>query len=309
MKLNNSYRKILYFINPVSGPKRYPSLKNAITEKTAAQNIFFEIAATYSLGDYPNLIDKIKNENFTDVVICGGDGTVNQIVSLLLGTDINIGIIPIGSGNGLALAAKITKNIDKSLQIIFTGKPTLIDGFFINDKFSCMLCGVGFDAQVAYDFSLQPKRGLSTYLLQSLKNFIKATPYQFDITHDETTFSTEAYLISIANANQFGNNFTIAPKASLQDGLLDIIIVKKMNKIKVIWTILKQIRSGEVGTQKDKNPDSYRDHKRGILYFQTDKLIIHNHQLAPLHIDGDPAETSKKFKIEILPKAFKLIMP
>jgi YegS/Rv2252/BmrU family lipid kinase len=304
MKFNNSCRKILYFINPVSGPKRYPSLKKAITEKTAAQNIFFEIAATNSLGDYPNLIDKIKTQNFTDVIICGGDGTVNQIVSLLLGTHINIGIIPIGSGNGLALGAKITKNIDKSLQIIFTGKPTLIDGFFINDKFSCMLCGVGFDAQVAYDFSLHPKRGLSSYVLQSLKNFIKATPYQFDITHDGTTFSTDAYLISIANANQFGNNFTIAPKASLQDGLLDIIVVKKMNKINVIWTILKQIRSGKVGTQKDKN-----FHKRGILYFQTDKLIIHNHQLAPLHIDGDPAKTSEKFDIKILPKAFKLIMP
>jgi YegS/Rv2252/BmrU family lipid kinase len=304
MKLNNPNRKILYFVNPVSGPKRYPLLKKAITEKTRAQNISFEIAATNSLGEYATLIDKIKNENFTDVVICGGDGTVNQIVSLLLGTDINIGIIPIGSGNGLALAAKITKNIDKSLQIIFSGNPTLIDGFFINDKFSCMLCGVGFDAQVAYDFSLQPKRGLATYILQSLKNFIKATPYHFDITHDGTTFSADAYLISIANADQFGNNFTIAPKASMQDGLLDIIVVKKMNKIKVIWTILQQIRSGAVGKQTDKN-----FHKRGILYFQTDKLIIQNHQLAPMHIDGDPAESAELFKVEILPKAFKLIMP
>lgn len=297
-------RKILYFINPVSGPKRYPLLKNAITEKTAAQNIFFEIATTNNLGDYPNLIDKIKKENFTDVVICGGDGTVNQIVSLLLDAVVNIGIIPIGSGNGLALAAKIPKNINKALQIVFTGKPTSIDGFFINEKFSCMLCGVGFDAQVAYDFSLQPKRGLRTYVMQSLKNFIKATPYQFDITHDGTTFSSHAYLISIANANQFGNNFTIAPKASLQDGLLDIIVVKKMNKIKIIWKILKQIRSGEVGTHEDIN-----FHKRGILYFQTDKLVIYNHQLAPLHIDGDPAKSAEKFDIKILPEAFKLIMP
>jgi diacylglycerol kinase family enzyme len=77
-----------------------------------------------------------------------------------------------------------------------------------------------------------------------------------------------------------------------------------MSKTKMIWMVLKQIRSGEVGTQEDVN-----FHKKEVLYFQTDKLIIHNHQLAPLHIDGDPAETSKKFKIEILPKAFKLIMP
>ena len=297
-------RKILYFINPVSGPRRKPLLKDAIITSSFEQNIPYEIELTNPSGEYPWLADKIKNEGFTDVVICGGDGTINQVTSCLLGTHVNVGIIPRGSGNGLALAAKIPKNIDKAFQIIFTGTPTLIDAFFINEKFSCMLCGVGFDAQVAHDFALQPKRGLTTYVQQSVKNFITAKPYLFDITLGGQTFSTDAYFISVANSNQFGNNFTIAPKASLYDGLLDVIVVKKMSKTKMIWMVLQQIRSGEVGTQEDVN-----FHKREVLYFQTDKLIIHNHQLAPLHIDGDPAETSKKFKIEILPKAFKLIMP
>lgn len=297
-------RKILYFINPFSGANRKTALKEMLIEKTLEQNIFFEILFTNDEGDYPFLIDKIKKEAFTDVVICGGDGTVNQIASYLTGTDINIGIIPTGSGNGLALAAKIPKNINKALQIIFTGKPIFIDTFFINEKFSCMLCGVGFDAQVAHDFAMQPKRGLRTYIRQSVKNFIKAEPYHFDITLDGKTFSAEAYFISVANSNQFGNNFTIAPKASLSDGLLDVIVIKKMSKARMIWAILKQIRSGEVKKQEEIN-----FHKREVLYFQTDKLIIHNHQLAPLHIDGEPAETSKKLKIEILPKALKLIMP
>lgn len=299
-----SNRRILYFINPVSGPKQDPHLKDIIIESTLGQNIFFEILFTNPAGEYPFLVDKIKREEFTDVVICGGDGTVNQITSCLLGVDVNIGIIPCGSGNGLALAAKIPRNSNKALQLILGGNPNFIDGFFINEKFSCMLCGLGFDAQVAHDFALQPKRGLATYIQESLKNFIKATPYPFDITHEGITFSTEAYFISIANSNQFGNNFTIAPKASLQDGLLDVVVVKKMSKVKMAWTVLKQIRSGEVGTQKDRN-----FHKREILYFQTDKLIIHNHLLAPLHIDGDPAQTAKKFRIEVLHKAFKLIMP
>ncbi|HEY8689890.1 MAG TPA: YegS/Rv2252/BmrU family lipid kinase [Chitinophagaceae bacterium] len=296
-------RKILYFINPVSGPKRKMRLPEILIEKTLEQNIFFEILFTTADGEYPFLTDKIKNEGFTDVVICGGDGTVSQVASYFLGIDINIGIIPLGSGNGLALAAKIPRNIDKALQIIFAGNANFIDAFFINEKFSCMLCGVGFDAQVAHDFAQQPKRGLATYVRESVKNFIKAEPYRFDITIDGKTFSTDAYFISVANSNQFGNNFTIAPKASLQDGLLDIIVVKKMSKARMIWAILKQIRSGEVGTLEE------GFHKKEVLYFQTDKLIIHNHQLAPLHIDGEPAETSKNFKIEILPKAFKLIMP
>ena len=296
-------RKILYFINPVSGPKRRKLTPEVLIEKTFEQNIFFEILFTTLDGEYPFLRDKIKNEGFTDVVVCGGDGTVNQIASSLLGIDINIGIIPIGSGNGLALAAKLSRNIDKALQIIFTGTPTFIDGFFINEKFSCMLCGVGFDAQVAHDFAKKPNRGLATYVKQSVKNFIKAELYKFDITIEEKTFSTDAYFISVANSNQFGNNFTIAPKASLQDGLLDIVIAKKMSKARMIWAILKQISAGEVGTQEE------NFHKKEVLYFQTDNLIIHNHQLAPLHIDGEPAQTSKIFKIEILPKAFKLIMP
>ena len=296
-------RKILFFINPISGYKKKPLLEEAIIATMLENSIPHEIAMTNADAEYPELADKIKKEKFTDVVVCGGDGTVNQIASCLLGLQVNIGIIPSGSGNGLALAAKIPQHMHKALDIIINGKPTYIDVFFINEKFSCMLCGVGFDAQVAHDFAMQPKRGLATYVKQSVKNFINAEPYSFDITLDKKTFSTDAYFISIANSNQFGNNFTIAPKASLNDGLLDIIVAKKMSKARMIWAILKQIRSGETVTPEE------NFHKKEVLYFQTDKLIIHNHQLAPLHIDGDPAETAKKFSIEIVPKAFKLIMP
>ncbi|MEO7292888.1 MAG: diacylglycerol kinase family protein, partial [Ginsengibacter sp.] len=149
-------RKILYFINPVSGPKRRKLTPEWLIEKTLEQNIFFEILFTTPDGEYPFLVDKIKNEGFTDVVVCGGDGSVNQVTAYLLGMDVNIGIIPIGSGNGLALAAKIPRNINKALKLIFAGTPAFIDGFFINEKFSCMLCGVGFDAQVAHDFAMKP---------------------------------------------------------------------------------------------------------------------------------------------------------
>jgi YegS/Rv2252/BmrU family lipid kinase len=295
-------RKILFFINPVSGTSKKSRLQQIISDTIFAGEIPFEILFTNANGCYPDLPDKIKRENITDVAICGGDGTVSQVAAALLGVKVNIGIIPVGSGNGLAFAAKIPKRIEKALQIIFTGTPTLIDGFFINEKFSCMLCGVGFDAQVAHDFSLQKRRGLKTYLQLCIKNFISAKPYQFDISVNEKTFSTAAYFISIANSNQFGNNFTIAPKASLTDGLLDVVVVKKMSKTKMIFSLLQQLRWGEVKPHEE-------FHKKEVMYFQTDKLIIHNHELAPFHIDGEPAETDKKFKIGVLPNAFKLIMP
>jgi diacylglycerol kinase (ATP) len=297
-------RKFIYFINPISGTAGKVLLPEIIKKKTTEKNIPFEILHTNADGEYAWLKEKITSENITDIIVCGGDGTVNQIAKATLGININIGIIPMGSGNGLAFAAKIPKRIDKALEIIFTGKAAFIDSFFINNKFSCMLCGLGFDAQVAHDFAKQPKRGLATYVKQSIKNFFAAKTYPIELSLDGKAIRTDAFFISIANSNQFGNNFTIAPQASLHDGLLDIVVVNKMSKLRVIWTILKQLRNGQVRLYEDK-----KYHRNDIHYFQTKKLTINNPQLAPLHIDGDPAETSATFEIRIIDKAFKLLIP
>lgn len=297
-------RRFIYFINPISGTKNKDEVLTIIKQKTTVQNIPFEILHTNAQGDYSYLQKKITDEKITDVIICGGDGTVNQVANYLQKTTVNVGIVPLGSGNGLALAAKIPKNASKALDIIFNGKSDWVDAFYINKKFSCMLCGLGFDAQVAHDFAKQNKRGLATYVKQSLKNFVTAKPYPFTIWVDDKPLHTEAFFISIANSNQFGNNFTIAPKASLQDGLLDVVIVNKMSKTRMILAILKQIKLGQIKPYEDKK---YHSHEIG--YFQAKKIQIDNPQLAPLHIDGDPAETINKFEISIVEKAFKLLMP
>ena len=297
-------RKIIYFINPISGTKdKTPALK-IIAARTRQQNIPFEILHTNPQGNYFFLKEKIENEAITDIVICGGDGTVSQVASSLIDQDINIGIIPMGSGNGLALAAKIPKEIHKALDVIFTGKGRYIDSFFINDVFSCMLCGLGFDAQVAHDFSKQSSRGLGTYIKKTIENFITANPYPFEIVNKGKSFATEAFFISIANSNQFGNRFTIAPQASLNDGLLDIVIVKKMGKMRMLLAVIKQIMAGKINEHDEKT-----FHKKDILYFQTSQLIIYNLATAPLHIDGEPAYTAKKLVVKIIPDAFKLIQP
>ncbi|MBK8785290.1 MAG: YegS/Rv2252/BmrU family lipid kinase [Chitinophagaceae bacterium] len=298
------HRKLIYLINPISGTGTKGLLLEIIKNKTAEKNIPFEILHTNAEGDYGFLKEKIAAENITDVIVCGGDGTVNQVAKALLSVAVNIGIIPMGSGNGLAFAAKIPKRIHKALECVFAGNAVYIDSFYINRKFSCMLCGLGFDAQVAHDFAKQKKRGLATYIKQSTKNFFKARHYNFEIILDGKSINSEAFFISIANSNQFGNNFTIAPQASLHDGLLDIVVVNKMSKLRLIWTILKQIRSGQVRMYEDK-----KYHRNDIHYFQTKKLTIKNLQLAPLHIDGDPAETDAAFEIEIIENAFKLLIP
>jgi YegS/Rv2252/BmrU family lipid kinase len=234
----------------------------------------------------------------------GGDGTVNRVVSALYTTGVNFGIIPMGSGNGLAFGAGIPKNFSKALELIFAGNFGYIDAFTINDQFSCMLSGLGFDAQVAHDFANKASRGLLTYTQQSLVQYFKAHPYQFQIVLDNFSFYSDAFFISIANSNQFGNHFTIAPKADLDDGLLDIVIVQSMHKAKLPFAILQQIRGNNQLQQMVKEMS-----QKNILYFQTPSLTIRNLKLAPFHIDGEPAETKEEYKINLIRRCFKLYMP
>ncbi|MBS1608820.1 MAG: diacylglycerol kinase, partial [Bacteroidetes bacterium] len=237
-------RSIIYVINPISGTRTKKDLQQYIEKTTAAKKIPFYIFPSVASGDYSFLHSVIREKKITDIVIAGGDGTVSQVVGSLLKFDINFGVIPCGSGNGLALTAGISKKPEKALDIIFTGVANKVDGFMINDSFSCMLCGLGFDAKVAHEFAKQPKRGLGTYAAVIRRNFLSAPSYRFQLDSNGIKFSTDAFFISIANSNQFGNNFTIAPKALLSDGLLDIVVVKKMAKPLLLLTIMKQVLAG-----------------------------------------------------------------
>ncbi|MEO7530838.1 MAG: YegS/Rv2252/BmrU family lipid kinase [Sediminibacterium sp.] len=299
-----SDRKILYLINPISGTSKKEGIRKLIERETAAQGIDFEIETSNAEGDYDFLKDKIIRDRYTDVVIIGGDGTVNQVTNALRGTNMRFGIIPVGSGNGLARAAGIPMKPQQSLALIFTGAAKYVDAFLINNQYSCMLSGIGFDAQVAHDFATKASRGLITYTQQSIINYFKANPYQFEIIIDDLSFFSDAFFISIANGNQFGNNFTIAPQAIMNDGLLDIVVVQKMNKAKLPFAILQQVRGNNklqqlVDDMSEKN----------ILYFQTPSLTIRNLKHAPLHIDGEPKQTAEEFSIEILKNCFELIQP
>jgi diacylglycerol kinase (ATP) len=297
-------RKIIYLINPISGTKKKERVKDLIIRKTRAEEIEFKILPSRADGNYDDLRRMIKKDKITDVVICGGDGTLNAVVNALQDVQVNIGIIPIGSGNSLALAAKIPKQPGRALEIIFKGTASPVDAFYINEKFSCALCGIGFDAEVAHEFAKQKTRGLQTYLRISTMKFFKSKPYPFEIKLDDRIIKTDAYFISIANSNQFGNNVTIAPRASMSDGLLDIVIVKKMNKMILPFSVLLQV----AGNNRLMQAVEYFEQKN-IIYVQTDKINIRNPSHAPMHIDGEPADTSAEFKIRIIPNCFKLIQP
>lgn len=297
-------RRFIYLINPISGSGKKTALQNMITARTTERGIAFEILPTDRDGNYAALAIKIRKDKVTDVIICGGDGTVNSVATALRGMNVNIGIVPMGSGNGLALAAGISRAPSKALDIIFKGSASMVDGFMINDRFSCMLCGMGFDAQVAHDFAKQKRRGLQTYIKVSAINYFKAKPYPFIIKSKEVTLTADAFFLCIANSNQFGNNFTIAPRASLNDGLIDIVVVKKMSKLMVPFSIIGQA-SGINALERLTS----QIRRKSVMYFQTDELTVQNPGMAPLHIDGDPVDTSAAFTIRVVRNAFRLLQP
>jgi YegS/Rv2252/BmrU family lipid kinase len=297
-------RKLLFLVNPISGTRTKVKLIAFISEKLNAVNISFDIDYTNASGNYTLLKEQVVAKRITDIIIVGGDGSVNQIVRAFAELRLRFGILPVGSGNGLARAAGIPTKIKRALQVIIDGHTMAVDAFTINDKFSCMLSGLGFDAQVAHNFARKAKRGLFNYTKESLLHFFKAQPYGFEIKLPDFGFFTDAFLISIANSNQFGNNVTIAPQAKLNDGLLDVIVVQKMHKVKLPYAVLKQLS----GNNKMQQLVQDMEHKN-IIYFQTPSLEISNLKLAPLHIDGEAVATAQNLSIKVLPGYFTLLVP
>jgi diacylglycerol kinase (ATP) len=297
-------RKLLFLVNPISGTRTKEKLIAFITEKVTSAGFLFTIDYTNATGNYTLLKEKVIADRFTDIVIVGGDGSVNQVVQAFAALPVRFGILPVGSGNGLARAAGIPTKIKRALQVIIEGNTMPVDAFTINDAFSCMLSGLGFDAQVAHNFARKAKRGLFNYTKESLLHFFKAQPYGFEIKLPEFSFFTDAFLISIANSNQFGNNVTIAPQAKLNDGLLDVIVVQKMHKVKLPYAILKQLS----GNNKMQQLVEDMEHKN-IVYFQTPSLEISNLKLAPLHIDGEAVASAQHLSVKVLPNYFTLFVP
>lgn len=166
------------------------------------------------------------------------------------------------------------------------------------------MCGIGCDAQVAHEFAKRKVRGLKTYLQLSALHYFKAKPFNFTIKAGNGFTTLDAFFITISISNQFGNNITIAPKASLSDGLFDVVIVKKMHKLILPFALLRQI-SGINNMDELKN---YRNNKN-IVYFQASEATIVNNSNAPLHIDGEPEELADQIKLKILPNAFRLLQP
>lgn len=218
---------IRVIINPKAGNSHFAAKRQRVIKWLKSNCPDAEVCFTERKGHGSELAKDAVEKNIKRVVAVGGDGSVNEIAKVLTGTTCELGIIPMGSGNGIARHFAIPMNIEKALHRACSGTSIKMDTCIMNGHPFFMLAGVGFDAFVAKKFNESVSRGLSTYALLSASSYFKFGEKKFTINIDENIIETEAFLVVVANCTQFGNNVQIAPGAKADDGLLNISVLKK----------------------------------------------------------------------------------
>ena len=291
-------KKILFIINPISGKKKKDFLVNKIHKRFDNSDLDFEIAYTQYAGHGAEIAAAAVKDGADVVVAVGGDGTINEIATQLLHSETALAIIPLGSGNGLAHHLSIPTNADKALQIVENkiNIPEMVDSCSINDNYFFSIAGVGYDAKVAYDFNHGDERGFSGYLKFILKDYFNYNYNTYLIDCDGEEFERDAFFITFANSSQWGYNVKIQPKASVQDGLLDVCIAKKPDWIHLGETVASLLLNRI-------------DHRKLIEYKKCKelKIRIKDGQKMFWHVDGDFREPVDEITIRMLPQSLKVI--
>ncbi len=287
--------KLLFLINPISGVGDQSRIHELIKDYVSKDRYTIDIKYTLYAGHGRELAMNAVKEKFNAVIVAGGDGSVNETASALSNTSLALGIIPNGSGNGLARHLKIPLNPVESIHRINKFKSITIDTFSINGQFACNLAGIGFDALVAHEFAKVKIRGLLSYLKLIFKLYASYQPVFYKIIYNNTEYVTKPLLLAIANSNQFGNGAQIAPQANISDGYLDVCLLEKVSLLKAPLLGFTMI-TGKINRLKI------------MKYFKLKEFIIENPSLSKVHIDGDPILTSAYFSVKINPLSLNVLI-
>jgi diacylglycerol kinase (ATP) len=286
--------KALFIINPISGGKKKDGVPDLIQKHLDAEALKPVIVFSDSVSHARQIAFDAVNK-FEVVVAVGGDGTVNEIASAIVGTGTCLGIIPFGSGNGLARFLNVPMDTEQAIKTLTKGKVEAIDSATLNGKPFFNMAGIGFDAHIAETFSQNKKRGFITYITSTFQEFNKYKPQLYQIEIDGKVHQREAFMISIANSSQYGNDAHISPHASVQDGLLDVCIIKQFP----LWRLIEMgIRMMTKTVEKVK----YLEIIRGK------HISITRQQDGPIHLDGEPMMDGKAIDIRVLPASLKVIV-
>ena len=291
-------KNIAFIINPIAGTlnakKKLPKLINATLDRTQwLPNIVF----TEYAGHATDLSRRFSRMGFEAVVAVGGDGTINEVARGLAGTATAMGIIPLGSGNGLARHLGIPLRPQAAIELLNHAEPVAIDYGLANDQLFVSTCGVGFEARVAYQFAAAGTRGFRTYFEQIIKDAFSYQPETYTIRFAENNkeITHKAFLITFANSNQWGYEARIAPKASLQDGLMDICIMSQH----------ALLGSADLALRL------FTKHINDSLFMDTIKakdVVLVREREGLFHIDGDPVEMPNEIHIRIIEDGLRVLV-
>ena len=294
--MKESLKQIVFIVNPKSGTHGKAHILIGIDECVNKDKYGVEIVYTQYPGHATEIAAQKARENAYAVVAIGGDGTVNEVARALVHTQTALGIIPCGSGNGLARHLQIPMDPWEAIDIINGGNQETVDYGKINDiPFFCT-CGVGFDAFVSLKFSQAGKRGPLTYLEKTLRESLNYRPETYELDVDGSTSHYEAFLIACGNAAQYGNNAYIAPQATMDDGLLDVTIVEPFTMLDVP-TLAFQLFNKTI------------DQNSRIKTFRCKDLHIHRTKSGVVHYDGDPIMMGEDIYVTIVKKGIQVLVP
>ena len=283
--MSTNKTRIAFIINPVSGTKKKDHVPGLIKQILDPEKYEPIIVLTQRAGHATELAKEFVSQNVPIIMSVGGDGTVNEIGRALVNTNSAMGIIPFGSGNGLARHLGIPMDTVKAIELLNHHKVTAIDYGTANEFTFFCTCGVGFDAHIGHQFAIAPKRGFATYVKTTLREYINYKPKKYKIETGDQSIKKKAFLITFANANQWGNNAFVAPQADIQDGKIDICIMGPIHFYSVFSIGISLFR-------KRLNRNSH------MTVLTANKMFVKRKKAGIFHIDGEPVETKKKINIE-----------
>lgn len=288
--------KLLAIINPISGMGGKGKMPTLIKERLAPERFDVEVVFTERAGHATFLAQDAVADGCDIVLAVGGDGTINEVGRAVCGSDTALSILPCGSGNGLARHLHIPMNAEKALDALNNGVIDLVDYGTVNDQPFFCTCGVGFDAQVSYKFANEDTRGLVTYIKTTISEYFRYRSQHYRITIDGATIDEKAFVIACCNAAQYGNNAFVAPRASMQDGKIDITVIHSFNL-------------GEAALLSARLFTSNIDRDRHVSIYRGRDIVIERDDEDVMHIDGDPVMMPELLHIVCHPSSMRVVVP
>lgn len=290
-------KKIIFIINPISGHHNKNNFPNLVEKHIDKNQYEYSIVFTEYAGHATELTLKAIEDDFDYIAAVGGDGTINEIAKCLIGKKQILVIVPLGSGNGLARHLELPFKPERLIkEVINKGKVYKIDTAVMNDIPFISIAGIGFDALIADYFAKDENRGFMTYAKLVTEKYPNYRQKEYTlILDDEKTIECKPFFVTFANSSQFGYNAEISPKASVQDGLIDVCIFKKPNILEVpivaTYFLAKQI-----------------DKSNFIDIYKAKKIKVTRKVAEVANIDGEAVEMSKDITVEIIPLSLNILL-